>query len=80
MRIALLTPGAAGMYCGGCMRDNALTAALRRAGHDALQLPLYTPLNLDEADNSAKGRIFFGGVSVYLEQKKLPLRAPSEVA
>jgi len=68
MKIILLTPGAAGMYCGGCMRDNALTAALRRLGHDALQVPLYTPLTTDEADNSID-RVFFGGVNVYLQQK-----------
>ena len=68
MNIILLTPGAAGMYCGGCMRDNALTAALRRLGHDALQIPLYTPLTTDEADNSID-RVFFGGVNVYLQQK-----------
>ncbi len=68
MNIVTLTPGAAGMYCGGCMRDNALTAALRRLGHDALQIPLYTPLTTDEADNSI-GKIFYGGVNVYLQQK-----------
>jgi len=68
VNIILLTPGAAGMYCGGCMRDNALTAALRRLGHDALQIPLYTPLTTDEADNSID-RVFFGGVNVYLQQK-----------
>jgi glycosyltransferase involved in cell wall biosynthesis len=68
MNITLLTPGAAGMYCGGCMRDNALTAALRRLGHDALQVPLYTPLTTDEPDNSID-RVFFGGVNVYLQQK-----------
>ncbi len=67
MNIITLTPGAAGMYCGGCMRDNALTAALRRLGHDALQIPLYTPLTTDETDNSIE-KIFFGGVNVYLQQ------------
>ncbi len=28
MRIVQLTPGAGGMYCGNCLRDNALVAAL----------------------------------------------------
>src|SRR5437762_1904950 len=68
MNIVQLTPGAAGMYCGGCMRDNALVAALRKLGHDALLLPLYTPLTTDEPDNSA-GRVFFGGLNVFLQQK-----------
>ncbi len=57
------------MYCGGCFRDNALVAALRNLGHDTLMLPLYLPLTLDEADQSAGTPIFFSGVNVYLEQK-----------
>lgn len=73
MRIVMLTPGAAGMYCGGCLRDNALTAALRRMGHDALLVPLYTPLLTDDADQSLD-KIFYGGVNVYLQQKAPMLR------
>jgi len=57
------------MYCGGCLRDNALVAGLRKLGHDVLMLPLYLPLTLDEADESAGTPIFFGGINVYLEQK-----------
>ena len=57
------------MYCGGCFRDNALVTALRALGHDTLMLPLYLPLTLDEADQSAGTPIFFSGVNVYLEQK-----------
>ena len=69
MNIVQITPGAGGMYCGGCFRDNALVAALRRLGHDTLMLPLYLPLTLDETDQSAGTPIFFSGVNVYLEQK-----------
>jgi glycosyltransferase involved in cell wall biosynthesis len=68
MRIAFLTSGAAGMYCGSCMRDNTLVTALRRLGHDALLIPTYTPIRTDEADVS-EGRVFFGGINVYLQQK-----------
>ena len=68
MRIAYITAGAAGMYCGSCMRDNTLVAALREAGHDALLIPTYTPIRTDEADVSG-ARVFFGGINVYLEQK-----------
>lgn len=57
------------MYCGGCFRDNALVAALRKLGHETLMLPLYLPLTLDEADQSAGTPIFFSGVNVYLGQK-----------
>ena len=68
MRIAFITAGAAGMYCGSCMRDNTLVAALRRLGHDALLIPTYTPIRTDEPDVSQK-RVFFGGINVYLQQK-----------
>jgi glycosyltransferase involved in cell wall biosynthesis len=69
MHILQLTPGAGPMYCGGCLRDNALVAALRKLGHEALMVPLYLPLTLDEEDQSAGTPVFFGGISVYLEQK-----------
>ena len=67
MRILQLTAGAAGMYCGTCMRDNALATALMKLGHDVTLLPLYTPTLTDEA-NVSNEKIFFGGISVYLEQ------------
>jgi len=69
MNIVQLTPGAGGMYCGNCFHDNALVAALRGLGHDALMLPLYLPINVDEEDQSAGNPVFFGGLNVYLEQK-----------
>lgn len=68
MRIVQLTPGAGGMYCGNCLRDNALVAALRRQGHAVTLLPLYLPLKTDEADESSGAPVFFGGINVYLEQ------------
>lgn len=73
MRIASITAGAAGMYCGSCMRDNTLAAALQRLGHDCVLLATYTPLRTDETDVSAP-RIFLGGLNVYLEQKYPALR------
>lgn len=71
MRIAYITAGAAGMFCGSCMRDNTLTAALIAQGHDALLIPTYTPIRVDEPDVSHP-RVFFGGINVYL-QEKIPL-------
>jgi glycosyltransferase involved in cell wall biosynthesis len=56
------------MYCGSCLRDNALAAELKSRGHDVLLVPLYTPTLTDEP-NVSEGRVFFGGVSVYLQQK-----------
>ena len=41
MRIAYI---AAGMYCGSCIHDNTLAAALLRQGAGVALVPLYTPL------------------------------------
>ena len=55
------------MYCGSCLRDNALASALLARGHDVLLAPVYTPTTTDEK-NVSDQHVFFGGVSVYLEQ------------
>jgi glycosyltransferase involved in cell wall biosynthesis len=68
MRIAIITAGGAGMFCGSCMQDNTLARSLRMAGADALLLPTYTPIRVDEADVSG-GRVFLGGINVYLDSK-----------
>src|SRR6266576_6343164 len=68
MRIAYITAGGAGMFCGSCMHDNTLVAELIHQGHDALLIPTYTPIRTDETDVSQK-RVFFGGINVYLQQK-----------
>ena len=69
MNLVQITPGAGGMYCGNCFRDNALVAALRRGGHEVLMVPLYLPMTLDEANQSAGTPTFFGGINVYLQQQ-----------
>ncbi|MCC6235639.1 MAG: glycosyltransferase family 4 protein [Verrucomicrobiales bacterium] len=74
MRIVQLTPGAGGMFCGNCLRDNALVAALRRQGHEVTMLPLYLPLKTDEPDQSLGKPVFFGGINVYLEQQSALFR------
>jgi glycosyltransferase involved in cell wall biosynthesis len=68
MRILSITAGAAGMYCGSCLRDNALAAELIARGHDVTLQPIYTPTLSDEPNVSAGDRVLFGGVSVYLQQ------------
>jgi glycosyltransferase involved in cell wall biosynthesis len=67
MKILYLTGGAGQMYCGSCLRDNALATELISRGHDVTLLPVYTPTLTDEP-NVSGGRVFFGGISVYLEQ------------
>jgi glycosyltransferase involved in cell wall biosynthesis len=68
MRILQITAGAGGMYCGSCLRDNALATEMMARGHDVSLLPVYTPTLTDEP-NVSDEHVFFGGISVYLEQK-----------
>ena len=67
-KIIYLTAGAAGMYCGSCMHDNAFAKALTQQGWDIQLVPTYTPIRTDEADVSVD-QVFFGGINVYLQQK-----------
>jgi glycosyltransferase involved in cell wall biosynthesis len=55
------------MYCGSCLRDNALASELLARGHDVVLTPVYTPTRTDE-HNVSGSHVFFGGISVYLEQ------------
>lgn len=59
------------MYCGSCLRDNALASGLGALGWDVTLLPLYTPIRVDGEDRSVD-RVFFGGINVYLQQR-IPL-------
>ena len=67
MRLLVVTAGAGGMYCGSCLRDNTLATELLARGHDVVLLPVYTPTRTDE-ENVSDSRVFFSGISVYLEQ------------
>lgn len=67
MRIISFTAGAADMYCGSCLRDNALATQLLMQGHEVVLVPLYTPTLTDEP-NVSQPKVFFGGISVYLEE------------
>jgi glycosyltransferase involved in cell wall biosynthesis len=67
MRLLAITAGAGQMYCGSCLRDNALAAEMKRRGHDITLMPVYTPTLTDEP-NVSRGDVLFGGISVYLAQ------------
>lgn len=56
------------MYCGSCIHDNTLAAALKRKGNEVALIPTYTPIRTDETNVSLE-RIFFGGLNVYLQNK-----------
>src|ERR1035438_7674016 len=68
MKILAFTAGAAKMYCGSCLRDNALAAELKRQGHDVVLLPLYTPTRTDES-NVSEPVVLMNGISVCLDQQ-----------
>ncbi len=70
-RIVYLTAGAAGMFCGSCLNDNALARELLSLGHDVQLIPLYTPIRTDDQDMT-ENKVFFGGINVYLQQQ-MPL-------
>jgi glycosyltransferase involved in cell wall biosynthesis len=55
------------MYCGSCLRDNAMATELMKRGHDVLLLPVYTPTLTDER-NVSNDHVVLGGISAYLEQ------------
>lgn len=55
------------MYCGSCLRDNAMATELLARGHDVLLLPVYTPTHTDEP-NVSQDHVVLGGISAYLEQ------------
>lgn len=55
------------MYCGSCLRDNAMATELLARGHDVILLPVYTPTFTDEP-NVSRDHVVLGGISAYLEQ------------
>ncbi len=68
MKIASITAGAAGMFCGSCLHDKR-----GRHGHappcdDVSLIPTYTPIRTDQ-QSLAIDRVFHGGISVYLKHQ-----------
>ena len=62
MHLAIVTAGGAGMFCGSCMHDNTWARALIAAGIEVSLIPLYTPIRVDE-ENQTSSPIFFGGIN-----------------
>jgi glycosyltransferase involved in cell wall biosynthesis len=65
MHLAIITAGGAGMFCGSCMHDNTWARALHRANIEVSLIPLYTPIRVDE-ENQTSAPIFYGGINTYL--------------
>jgi len=68
MHIAIITAGGAGMFCGSCIHDNTWARALREAGVEVSLIPLYTPIRVDEEDQTSSP-VFFGGINTYLRDR-----------
>lgn len=68
MKIVYLATGAANMYCGSCMHDNALAAGMKDAGEDVSLFTLYTPMRVDEEAVGEK-QILYGGIKAYMTQQ-----------
>jgi len=67
MKIVNIVPGFGGtFYCGNCLRDSGFVNALRKAGQDALILPVYLPLTINGDMQDAT--VFYGAVNIYLKQ------------
>ena len=77
MKIVNIVPGFGGtFYCGNCQRDGAFVKELRYRGHQAIILPMYLPLTMnnltdspDQADDTRDAPVFYGAVSIYLKQQ-----------
>lgn len=79
MNIVHITAGAGGMYCGACLHDIELVRGLSRTGQNVTMVPLYTPMKTDLARPRATTPIFYGGITVGLEQMWPPLGRLPEV-
>jgi glycosyltransferase involved in cell wall biosynthesis len=70
MKIVNIVPGFGGtFYCGNCLRDSAYVNSLREMGHDAITLPMYLPLTMNEKSPDKEVPVFYGAVNIYLKQQ-----------
>ena len=53
------------MFCGSCMHDNSWAKGMRAAGVEVSLIPMYTPIRVDETDQTSTP-VFFGGINCYL--------------
>lgn len=69
MKIINIVPGFGGtFYCGNCLRDREFTYALKDSGHEAVSLPIYLPLTIENGVIKSDKPIFFGAVAIYMKQ------------
>jgi glycosyltransferase involved in cell wall biosynthesis len=69
MKIVHIVPGFGGtFYCGNCLRDSGVVASLKKAGHDAVTIPMYLPLTINGNVDNDGIPVFYGAVNIYLKQ------------
>jgi len=69
MKIVNIVPGFGGtFYCGNCLRDSAFASSLKQAGHQAMVIPVYLPLTMNNYVQSSEVPVFYGAVNIYLKQ------------
>ncbi len=70
MKIINIVPGFGGsFYCGNCLRDRVYSETLKSMGHQAVSVPIYLPLSIEEYDADNGIPVFYGAVNIYLKQK-----------
>ncbi|MCX5776349.1 MAG: glycosyltransferase family 4 protein [Candidatus Firestonebacteria bacterium] len=69
MKIYFIAAGAGEMICGACMHDMLLAGGLLKRGNTVEMFPLYTPVKIDFDLPVREKKIYFSGISAYLEQK-----------
>ncbi|MBT4970100.1 MAG: glycosyltransferase family 4 protein [Bacteroidetes bacterium] len=70
MKIINIVPGFGGtFYCGNCLRDSGFIKTLNSLGHDAMTLPIYLPLSVDNRQAETDVPVFYGAVNLYLKQQ-----------
>jgi len=70
MKIINIVPGFGGtFYCGNCLRDREFSYALKESGHEAVSLPIYLPLTIENGVIKSDKPIFFSAVEIYIKQK-----------
>lgn len=73
LRVGYLAAGSGSRWCGACVYSAELVRGLRQIGVEAVLVPTYLPL-ATEGVPGPRLPVFFGGISVFLEQYVLIFR------
>ncbi|OGF44623.1 MAG: hypothetical protein A2231_12895 [Candidatus Firestonebacteria bacterium RIFOXYA2_FULL_40_8] len=69
MKISFVVAGAGEMICGACMHDALLAEGLIKRGYQVEVYTLYTPVKIDFELPQKEKKIYFSGITAYLEQQ-----------